>query len=163
MRHFGKEEWILFKSGHLAKEKSRIMENHLYVCDQCLETFLELITDEEINDAAKKVSPAFDKKVMAAIEKNEARWTQRGNTRKVLVSNKLIAYYVACAMVTIMLMSAGFFQALAGKAQALAVSSVRQEKVQYSVNFSWPLEIVEKTSDFIRNFEFGEKGGFNVE
>lgn len=162
MRHYNREEWMLFKKRRLAEEEYRKMEEHLYRCDRCLGTFLELINEEEINEATRKISPAFNKRVMAAAEKARVAGNHWTKARRSFAPGKLVGYYVACAVFTIVLTGAGLFQDLAAKAHAITVSATVTERIQYNVDISWASEIAKKTGDWMRNFEFG-KGGFDFE
>ena len=68
MKHYDHIEWILYKKKLFPEEKMLKMEEHLYSCDRCLETFLSLVDNEEIDKANKDLSIDFTDQVMAKIE-----------------------------------------------------------------------------------------------
>ncbi|ADL08928.1 hypothetical protein [Thermosediminibacter oceani] len=160
MRHYSKEEWMLFKNGCGTPEKLRNMEEHLYRCDCCLELFLSEIGDDEMRDASRKISPDFDKKVLAAAKKE---FLEFGRKRVLRTPgfNKLIAYYTACAMITIMLMTAGLSLKVAEKLGMLA-NTAWGNRIEQGVSLNWPTKVAKKANEWIINFETG-KGGFGIE
>jgi len=164
VKHFGTKEWELYKKGFYTAKQLDEMEEHLYECNHCLEIFLSLIEDEETRSANQKISQDFDEKVMGSVRKIPKHRPHRKCLHKsASTANKLITYYLAAAMVTIMLMSAGFFQAMARQIPAMALSFADKEKTECRVKLTWPAEVVSRTNRWIANFESGEKGGFDIE
>lgn len=86
MEHYDPIEWILYKEGVFPREKMVAMEEHLYMCDECLETF----------------TPRPYPNIMKSIE--NIRSISNTNRKK---SNKayrdMFIYYTGIASVTIVL------------------------------------------------------------
>lgn len=47
MEHFSLEEWRKYAKNELSEPERELYENHLYICDQCLEVYLEAMDEEE--------------------------------------------------------------------------------------------------------------------
>ena len=69
MKHYDYLEWLLYKEKALSKEKSKEMEEHLYICDNCMDIFLSLIDREEVDRAERSISTNFTSNVMNNIQK----------------------------------------------------------------------------------------------
>jgi len=163
-KKLGKKEWELYKKGFYTQKQLHEMEAHLYECNHCLEIFLSLIEDEEMQNAIQMISPAFDDKVMDFVKKIQKHRVRRSCEHSSgSFANKMITYYIAAAMFTIMLMNAGFFRTMAEKVPVAASSLAIKEKTEYRVKLDWPAEVVSRTNKWIANFESGEKGGFDFE
>ncbi|TCO71047.1 hypothetical protein [Marinisporobacter balticus] len=151
MNHYDQIQWILYKKGVLSIEASEKMEDHLSMCDQCLEIFLSLIDEEEIKSAHQMISPDFTASIIheANTIKNDFM------KRKYKPEHKnLFIYYTAAAMVTLVLMGSGFFYTLVNTVPSITQSAVSQEHFMQTnriTNFSE--KVVNKTSDFINHFE----------
>jgi len=147
MNHYSNEKWTFYKQGILSSEESRKMEDHLLECDQCLEIFLSLVDNDEIQVASELISAEFEDTVMGSVNK------------KPKIKNKnLFTYYVAAALVTLILTSSGFFETLIttvpyASQTAVVQKNFRQEN--FIMNFSE--KVVNKTSNFIDNFEVCDK------
>ena len=57
MKHYSREQWVLYKTGRIPEENA--FEEHLRECDGCLETFLSLIDEQEIDRAKTKFHRTF--------------------------------------------------------------------------------------------------------
>lgn len=143
MNHYSKEKWLLYKQGILSVEDSKKMEDHLLECDPCLEIFLSLVDDGEIQVASELISPEFEDAIMGSVNK------------KPKIKNKnLFTYYVAAALVTLILTSSGFFETLITTVPYVSKTAVVQSNLKqenFIMNFSE--RVVNKTSNFINNFE----------
>jgi len=147
MNHYSNEKWTFYKQGILSSEESRKMEDHLLECDQCLEIFLSLVDSDEIQVASELISPKFTDTVIHAV-----------NKKSKVRSKNLFTYYVAAALVTLILMSSGFFEKLVTTVPYASQTAVVQENFRqenFIMNFSE--RVVNKTSDFIDNFEVCDK------
>ncbi|MBF8984344.1 hypothetical protein IZY60_12420 [Lutibacter sp. B2] len=147
MNHYSKEKWLLYKQCVLSSQESKEMEDHLLECDPCLEIFLSLVDDAEIQIASEFISPKFTDTIMKKI-----------NTNSKVRSKNLFTYYVAAALVTLILMSSGFFEKLVDTVPYASQTAVIQENLKpenFIMNFSE--RVVNKTSSFIDNFEVCDK------
>ena len=69
MKHYDHVEWIFYKNNVLSEEKIIEMEEHLYYCDECLETFLSLIDENEVQEAIKPISEEFTIKLWTRLRR----------------------------------------------------------------------------------------------
>lgn len=110
MKHYDYIEWLLYKTKSLANEKLDEMEEHLYNCDICMDIFISLIDEEELELADKVIPKDFTSNVVDRISKNKIKRIEPKNTKKTF--NYQFMYYVAVASVTIFLTMGGFYSNL---------------------------------------------------
>lgn len=150
MKHYDYIEWLFYKTKSLPVEKLDEMEEHLYNCDVCMEIFLSLIGDEELDVAGQVVAPDFTSKVMDQISKSKVKVMESRNAKKSF--NYQFMYYVAVASVTIFLTLGGFYTSLVD-----AVPKINQsiEEVRERPNHIGKLteEIVNSTSNLLSSIE----------
>jgi len=163
--HYDYVEWLLYKTKSLSEEKLNEMEEHLYTCDQCMETFLSLIEDAEIDLASKLVAENFTASVIQAISKEkvkpinkkdrkieESKADKRASKYDKNTFNYQLIYYVAVASITIFLSLGGFYTSLVD-----AVPRIREsiEMVDVRPNSIGRLSerIVNSTSELISSIE----------
>ena len=107
MKHYDYVEWLLYKTKSLPIGKLDEMEEHLYNCDICMDIFLSLIDEEEINLASETVPVNFTSNIVDKINKNKAKTIQPKSDKKTF--NYQFMYYIAVASVTIFLTMGGFY------------------------------------------------------
>lgn len=150
MKHYDYIEWLLYKNKMLPKEKLDEMEQHLYNCNTCMEIFLSLIDEEEVEDAGKIISDDFTAKIIKNIPKLKTVKSKVKQRRKIL--NYQFGYYVAVASVTIILTLGGFYTDLVDAVPKLSASiKVLDEHPNIIANFSD--SIVGSTSSFLFSIE----------
>lgn len=148
MAHYDYIEWLLYKTKALSEEKSEEMEEHLYDCGECMDIFLSLIDEEEIELAGKIVPEDFTEKTISRI-----------SAKKVQPVRFPFEYYVAVAAVTIVLTFSGFYTNLV---EAVPRISTSIESLDQSPNHIGNLtnRIVNRTSNFIGSIEdLNNQGG----
>ncbi len=150
MKHYDYIEWLFYKKNLLSIEKIHEMEEHLYNCDICMEIFLSLIDEVEINDASKIVPEDFNKNIMKKIEKDKVK--------KIAPGKKPVkypfGYFVAVASVTIVLTLGGFFTNLVDRVPNISASVSTIEKADKpNPIFDLSEKIVNSTSKFIVSIE----------
>lgn len=153
MKHYDQIEWILYKKKVLPEEKIIKMEEHLYTCDECLETFLSLIDTEEIQAVEDTMAEDFTDRVMAKIENIDLIPRTKGKKARKNY-REIFVYYTAVAAVTIVLTMGGIFTKLVDAGPHVVQSSSMEENVQIP-NMVADLSgrIVSKTSSLINKFE----------
>ncbi|MBG9585877.1 MAG: hypothetical protein ACQEXE_23895 [Bacillota bacterium] len=67
MEHFSLEEWRKYAKNELSEPERELYEDHLYICDQCLEVYLEAMDEEEDSLPAMPGEEDFTTLVMAQI------------------------------------------------------------------------------------------------
>ncbi|NLW22857.1 MAG: hypothetical protein GXY88_06340 [Tissierellia bacterium] len=153
MKHFDYMEWVFYKEGVLSREKQLEMEEHLYTCDQCMDIFLSLIDEKEVERAEESLSIDFTNKVMKSIE--NIKYIQRPKLKKGNGSFKdIFIYYAAVASVAIVLTVGGFYSGLVDMVPKVAQSTNIKESSKFPNRIAdISGKIVNRTTDFINNFE----------
>jgi len=150
MEHYDYIEWLLYKNKMLPKEKLDEMEQHLYNCNTCMEIFLSLIDEEEVEDVEKFISDDFTAKIIKNIPKLKTGKLKVKQKKKIF--NYQFGYYVAVASVTIILTLGGFYTNLVDAVPKLSASIiVLDEHPNMIANFSD--NIVGSTSSFLFSIE----------
>ena len=92
MKHYDQVEWSLYKNNLLDEKIYEAMEEHLYECDQCLDTFLSLIDENEIEEAGKIVSEGFTDNLMInmAAKSSPSRASECSTPRKKYSSSSVM-------------------------------------------------------------------------
>jgi len=105
MNHFDINEWrnyITNDSNNLIRLR---MEEHLLVCEECLELYMNVCEEMTNYSAIKKIHPEFVDKVMKEIKIKKT-------SSNYLISkarNRLITYYVVAACMTMLITITGTF------------------------------------------------------
>lgn len=150
MKHYDYIEWLLYKNKILPEEKLNEMEQHLFNCDTCLEIFLSLIAEEEVESAGKFITKDFTSNVIKNIPK--LKIVKPKGKQKKKIFNYQFGYYVAVASVTIILTLGGFYTDLVDTVPKLSSSIiVLDEHKNIIANFSD--SIVDSTSSFLFSIE----------
>lgn len=103
--HFAKSEWEQYSQGLIQGKKQRAMEKHLGKCNHCLETFLSLVTTDDIQRAEESLSPWFAQDVIS-------RLPEKARPTKVNTNANALCYYLAVACITVIFMTTGVFENL---------------------------------------------------
>ena len=152
MKHYDSIEWMLYKKDLVSEQIKEEMNEHLILCDECMDIFLSLIEEEEILDAEKFIKEDFTEKVINKTKKIKLMKLKK----KKKVMNDFFIFYTAVASVTVILTAGGFFGNLIEP--RIYISKNMEEKQTRSL-YNVSEDITNKTSDFIKNFSFGNKGG----
>jgi len=151
MKHYDYVEWVLYKKQLLKDEIYYEMEEHLFICDSCMEIFLSLIDEREIAKAEEIVPIDFTDKVIKNIR--NIRPMKKQIKRK--KSNDIFMYYVAVASVTIILTAGGFFQKMIDTVPHISIDlSEEENKINTNAIYNFSEKITSKTSKFINDFQF---------
>lgn len=152
---YNRTEWLKYKMGEVSVEQEIEMEEHLSNCANCMEEWLSLITQEELDYADSKLSPAFNDIVIARINHGQekivnTRKLERRNTRR----KNLLIYYAAAASITLFIMGSGVFTYLIDTGPKISrVAADVQQNVQRKGDFDIAKGIVSKTAIWIEKFE----------
>lgn len=150
MKHYDYIEWLLYKNGMLSKEKSEEMEQHLYNCDTCMEIFLSLVNEKEVEHAGKTISDDFTSKIINNIPKVKNSKPKIKQAKKAF--NYQFGYYAAVASVTVILTLGGFYADLVDAVPKLSASvHITEKRPSIIANFSD--SIVDSTSSFLFSIE----------
>ncbi len=153
MKHYDYIEWILYKEKVFSDEKLNEMEEHLYICDECMDIFLALIDKREEKIAEKIVPIDFTNKVMENIPKTQFKLKTKIEKQNTKIKEMFI-YYVAVASVAIVLTLGGFYSGMVDMVPNVTSSIAKKYEVDPpKFVFNLSQRIVNKTSNFINNFE----------
>ena len=153
MKHYDHVEWIFYKRKVFPKEKMIKMEEHLYTCSKCMDIFLSLIDDKEVNNAEESLSQNFTNSVMNSIENR--KYVPKSKVKKSNINYMdIFTYYVAVASVAIVLTLGGFYSGLVDMVPRVTQSTTIKDNINLpSMVANISGKIVNRTSHFINNFE----------
>lgn len=165
MEHIKRNELWQYKKGLLPEEKSIIVQEHLYTCDACLNSYLSLITEEEISKAEVLLSPEFTDKVIWNVEKENRKKTKIQSELAKEKRKSFITYYVGAAVMTLLFVSTGIFQAFVDTAPKIVTLAERAQQEEYNRTPGYDLssKAVGKAALWIERFESKDKRRFNSE
>lgn len=153
MKHYDYVEWILYKKELLNNRIREGMEEHLYLCDECMDTFLSLIDGLEMESAEKLIPGDFTDKVMGNL-RNIKPMKIKSIKNKPKLTNDFFLYYSAVASVAIILTAGGFFGKLVDSVPEITASiSIQEEKIAANTIFKFSEEVTKRTSIFINDFQ----------
>ena len=115
MRHFSSEEWMSYINDQLSETACEELENHLFSCDQCLEVYMKMI-DRQAEELPVIDYSSFTDEIIAELPQKKVR-------KKTLYQRTLFHYAVA-AVITLTLMTTGFFQSIMGVVTTVEASSL---------------------------------------
>lgn len=150
MKHYDYVEWLLYKNKVLSTETLEEMEDHLFNCDICMDIFLSLIDQKEIDCVNNIIPDDFTVNVINNISKTKVKRFEPKPTKKVF--NIQFGYYAAVASVTIVLTLGGFYTNLVDAVPKFTASfQIIEEGPNLIANFSD--SIINTTSSFLSNIE----------
>jgi hypothetical protein len=151
MKHYDYIEWVLYKNNLLDSKIHEEMEEHLLLCDECMDIFLSLIDESEIEKAGNLVARNFTNQVMDNIK--NIRPIKKTVKKKIKASNDFFIYYTAVASVAIILTASGFFTKVVDTVpQITANISLQDKRIRSNAIYDFSEKITNKTSLFINNF-----------
>jgi hypothetical protein len=151
MSHYTQQEWIEFKKQRLAEEKQLQMEQHLRVCDSCMDVWLGLIDQEEINAATEVIPDDFSRKTMKLVQaqaKPVSSLSSNVNKRR-----RLLAYYTAAAAITLMLVSGGVFQTIVNGLAYRQTQQISAIEGPARFLYSWPEQLSKTSTQYFQKIE----------
>lgn len=152
MKHYDYIEWLLYKTKSLPIETLDEMGEHLYNCDLCMDIFLSLIDEEEIEEASEFVPEDFTSNVVENISKNKVKRIEAKTDKKAF--NYQFMYYVAVASVTIFLTMGGFYTNLVDAVPKITESiQVVEERPNPNRIGKFSEKIVNSTSSLLFSIE----------
>ncbi len=119
---------FLQRKSFFSKEKLNKMEEHLYICGECMDIFLSLI-DKREEDEAQEIIPAdFTNRIIDNIEGIEympRTREEKSNTK----FKDIFIYYVAVASVAIVLTLGGFYSGMVDLVPKVSSSTAVNQKI----------------------------------
>jgi anti-sigma factor RsiW len=130
MKHYSYDEWLRYVKDEVSSKTREELESHLYTCDQCLEHYLQAVSEHEFSLPFLSNEDSFTDLVMAEVSKQKEfikkppALKQTVKTKKQFYQQAAFHYLIAAAA-TLLLTFSGVFQSLATYASAV-------ESPQYS-------------------------------
>lgn len=154
MSHYTRQEWIDFKKHRLPEEKQLQMEQHLQVCDSCMDVWLGLIGQEEIDKAAGMIPDDFGRKAMQLVraqDKPVSPLSSNVNKRR-----RLLAYYTAAAAITLTLVSGGVFQTIVNGLAYRQTQQISAIEGPARFLYSWPEQLSKTSTQYLQKIELSK-------
>lgn len=152
VKHYDQVEWSLYKNNLLDNKIYEEMQEHLYECDECMDIFISLIDEKEIEKASNIVPEDFTDNLMISI-KNITPINKKIK-RKSKLPQDFFIYYTAVASVTIILTAGGVFGKLVDSVPGITASiNIQEEKTIKNPVYDFSETITKKTSSFINDFQ----------
>lgn len=158
MKHYDLVEWKLYKENLLDEDLYKEMEEHLFQCDHCMDIFLSLIDNKEIEEAGEIISNKFTANFMKSIENlsyiSKSK-NQNKDKKKKQVYNEILLYYTAIASVAIFLTGAGVFNLVVDKMPYIS-KNVENRRLNIDTNKinEFSNSVLKFTGSFAESFAF---------
>ncbi len=151
MKHYDYVEWLLYKTKSLSNGKLDEMEEHLYNCNLCMDIFLSLIGEDELEFVSNIVSEDFSSNVVEKISIDKIKRIEVNNNKRVF--NDQFMYYIAVASVTIFLTIGGFYTNLVDAVPKIkdSIQVIEEDRPNHIAKFSD--RIVNSTSKLLLSIE----------
>ncbi|MFD2446613.1 hypothetical protein ACFSO7_21980 [Bacillus sp. CGMCC 1.16607] len=147
--HYSYEDWCKYVKNELDGSTREEYENHLYSCDQCLESYLQVLDGDTTQFPVIQNDFDFTDGIMAEIaDLNKQK--QKVNTKKSFYQSSVFHYLIAAAM-TLVLMGSGVFQSITKYADTVQNPQVLGQTPSVTE------EIIEKTFTWIDSFHLQNK------
>lgn len=133
MKHYSYDEWLSYVKDEVSGKTREELESHLYTCDQCLEHYLQAVSEHESSLPVLSNETSFTDLVMAEVSKQKefheipAPLKQPVKTKKPIYQQAAFHYLIAAAA-TLFLTFSGVFQSLASYASAVEAPQHSKEK-----------------------------------
>jgi predicted anti-sigma-YlaC factor YlaD len=151
--HYSIDHWMKYVKDELNETERVVLEDHLYTCDQCLELYIDAVDKQEEILPSISDEAAFMNDIMKKIS-NENMVIEKVTEKKRPFYQSSIFHYAIAASLTLILMSAGFFQSIIKHTDTIqkAEISVKQESKTDG--------LVDKTFAWMDSFDGSKKEDF---
>lgn len=144
IKHFDKKEWTEYVANKTSPEKSSQMEEHLYLCDKCLEIYISVSEKTENHSAVDQIHSGFTDRVMEKIIKKPKEKSQ---------AYKLAVYSIAACM-TLLITFSGTFERLNMNVKGITASITNRPKAVENIFMSgWSERLTEENRDIIEKID----------
>lgn len=150
MKHFERNEWMKYVSNQVDSEKRSRMEEHLYTCEECLQTYIVALEEADNHSVTDHIHPNFTDKVINKIKVNELKTKQRRETSQ---AYKLAVYAVAACM-TLLITFSGALETLDLNLKGMTDGiSNRPRTVENMFINGWSDRLTQGTKDIIKKID----------
>ncbi|GIN63689.1 hypothetical protein J27TS8_36820 [Robertmurraya siralis] len=148
MTHISYDEWKRYVENELNERDRERYEDHLYTCDQCLELYLEAVTELEPTLPVLSNTDDFTNAIMAQVIESK----EKEIDKKVPFYQKTLFHYTIAAAMTLLFMASGIFQSITNYVDAVEGSELKQSTPSVTeelVNktFAWMDQLKNKGAD----------------
>ena len=155
MKHYDQVEWSLYKNNLIDSRIYEEMEEHLFQCNDCMDIFISLIDEKEIENAGSIIPEDFTDNVMRNIKNITP--IKKKIKRKSKLPKDFFIYYTAVASVAIILTAGGFFGKLVDSVPQLTANiSVQENKIMTNTIYDLSEKITNRTAMFVNDFQFNK-------
>ncbi|WP_026564683.1 anti-sigma factor family protein [Bacillus sp. UNC41MFS5] len=134
MKHYSFEEWLQYVNDEVNEKTKEELENHLYMCDQCLTQYLQAVEAGEPSLPILSDSSDFTDLVMAKVSKQKTVVpdteidTEISKMKKKPFYQQAVFHYLLAAAATLLLTFSGVFQSLAAYASSFEKPQIQEKK-----------------------------------
>ena len=154
MKHYDYVEWLLYKKNLIDEKIHSEMEEHLFQCDKCMDVFISLIDEKEIEAAKSLISENFNENIMEKIDNITPikQITKKQKKKQKKFPKDFFLYYTATAAVAILLTAGGVFTSMVDSVPRTI--NIEESKFHTNKMYKFTEKITQETSNFIDNFSF---------
>lgn len=147
MDHYNEEVLILYSEGSVDERLEEDIENHLLICDECRNRYIQIIECYHMADCENQISSEFTDKVMKDIKSEKIGNKVRKKKR---VAPEIFFYYVAAACITLLFTYNGILDSLVTGFSDMTTSIAKTPaSIEQSVSDGWTERLVNDTSALI--------------
>lgn len=161
MTHFPYEEWEKYIKNELNEDVREKLEDHLYSCDQCLDIYLQAVTEHENELPIISIESDFTDRIMTEIGKMKEAEPDLEPARKAgqpipidegrkkakpFYDTAVFHYFLAAAM-TLLLMATGVFQSITNYTDKVRTTHIQEKQPSVTEG------IMDKTFAWMDNFD----------
>lgn len=143
MNHVSYEEWVKYVNNEINDNVREVYDDHLYSCDQCLELYLQAVTELESSLPVLSNADDFTDLVMADVSQVKKKLPEK----QAPFYQRTSFHYIVAAAMTLLFMTSGVFQSITKYAGAVETPSIDESPP------SMTEEIMNKTFAWIDTFE----------
>jgi predicted anti-sigma-YlaC factor YlaD len=151
MNHISLGEWKNYAKDEINDDKRFLYEQHLYICDQCMDLYMEAI--DSIQDEAPAIEDPsnYTNEVMSTIHFEKAKRPMSEKEIKKRWYEEKVFHYVLATAMTLLLMATGVFSGLTNITTQFEKNSKDQQQSSITEN------VLNKTTALLDQVEQSEK------
>lgn len=152
MEHYNIAQWQTYREGLINKKERQAMEEHLYQCDLCLESYIQTIELPQLEQAKSLLPKDFGSRTQKAINTTEkaAKKAKTTGSLRLSENTRLLLYYTAAASIAILFTFNGLFDTFASKIPAnIGGLPLLETKLENRAPGEWSSDLMERTIGWI--------------
>ncbi len=157
MSHYNKKQWKWYADDLIDGKQKKEMESHLVDCDDCLETYLSIIEETQIDRVDGLLNGNFTDNVMAQLKNQEMKPLLKLKKKRKKTSDILL-YYVAAACITLVFFSSGVFDFIGYYVPKTTVQLVDSSKSRELLASGWTDRLMDlNLEDLTQQDKWGDR------